>query len=99
MKYFLLWNKKTNRMLIDTRVRQGWKTEQKTEATSWLEAKKNFGLELTPLQKEILDAKDDRVEIGRRIIRHQQNAGTELWPADGKLLDWSQALADTGECV
>ena len=70
MKYFLLWNKTTNQMMIDTRVRKGWTTEKKTEAESWLEAKQKLGLELTPLQKDILDAKNDRAEISRRIVRH-----------------------------
>ena len=82
MKYFLLWNERTNKMMIDTRVRKGWKTQERTEADSWLEAKQNFGFELSPLQKEILYAKDDRTKISRRIIRHQQNARTELWPTD-----------------
>ena len=87
MKYFLLWNKRTNQMMIDIRVRKGWKTQERTEADSWLEAKQNFGFELSPLQKEILDAKDDRTKIGRRIVRHVQNAGSELWAADSKLFD------------
>ena len=68
MKYFLLWRKSDNHMMIDTRVRKGWKTQERTEADSWLEAKQNFGFELSPLQKEILDAKDDRTKIGRRIV-------------------------------
>ena len=99
MKYFLLWNERTNKMMIDTRVRKGWKTQERTEADSWLEAKQNFGFELSPLQKEILDAKDDRTEIGRRIIRHQQNARTELWPTDSELFNRFEALEDSGECV
>ena len=99
MKYFLLWNERTNKMMIDTRVRKGWKTQERTEADSWLEAKQNFGFELSPLQKEILDAKDDRTEIGRRIVRHQQNARTELWAAYSKLFDRLEALEDSGECV
>ena len=37
MKYFLLWRKSDNRMMITDHVRKGWKTEQKTEADSWLE--------------------------------------------------------------
>ena len=99
MKYFLLWNKRTNKMMIDTRVRKGWKTQERTEADSWLEAKQNFGFELSPLQKEILDAKDDRTKIGRRIVRHVQNAGSELWAAYSKLFDRLEALEDSGECV
>ena len=99
MKYFLLWNERTNKMMIDTRVRKGWKTQERTEADSWLEAKQNFGFELSPLQKEILDAKGDRTEIGRRIVRHQQNARTELWAAYSKLFDRLEALEDSGECV
>lgn len=71
MKYFLLRNERTNKMMIDTRVRKGWKTRKRTEADSWLEAKQNFGFELSPLQKETLDAKNDSIEISRRIIRHQ----------------------------
>ena len=99
MKYFLLWNKRTNKMMIDTRVRKGWKTQERTEVDSWLEAKQNFGFELSPLQKEILDAKDDRTKIGRRIVRHVQNAGSELWAAYSKLFDRLEALEDSGECV
>ena len=99
MKYFLLWNKRTNKMMIDTHVRKGWKTEERTEAESWLEAKQKLGLELTPLQKDILDAKNDSIEISRRIIRHQQNARTELWPTDSELFDRLEALEDSGECV
>ena len=99
MKYFLLWNKRTNKMMIDTRVRKGWKTQERTEADSWLEAKQNFGFELSPLQKEILDAKDDRTKIGRRIVRHVQNAGSELWAPDSNLFDGLEALEDSGVCV
>ena len=99
MKYFLLWRKSDNRMMIDDHVRKGWKTEQKTEADSWLEAKQNFGFELSPLQKEILDAKDDRTKIGRRIVRHVQNAGSELWAADSNLFDGLEAFEDSGVCV
>ena len=99
MKYFLLWNKRTNKMMIDTRVRKGWKTQERTEADSWLEAKQNFGFELSPLQKEILDAKDDRTKIGRRIVRHVQNAGSELWAADSELFDRLEALEDSRVCV
>lgn len=99
MKYFLLCRKSDNRMMIDTHVRKGWKTEERTEAESWLEAKQNFGFELSPLQKEILDAKDDRTKIGRRIVRHVQNAGSELWAADSELFDRLEALEDSGECV
>lgn len=99
MKYFLLWNERTNKMMIDTRVRKGWKTEQKTEASCWLEAKQNFGFELTPLQKEILDAKGDRTEIGRRIVRHKQDARTELWAPDSNLFDGLEAFEDSGVCV
>ena len=99
MKYFLLWRKSDNRMMIDTRVRKGWKTQERTEADSWLEAKQKLGLELTPLQKDILDAKNDSIEISRRIIRHQQNAGSELWAADSELFDRLEALEDSGECV
>ena len=99
MKYFLLWNERTNKMMIDTRVRKGWKTQERTEADSWLEAKQNFGFELSPLQKDILDAKNDSIEISRRIIRHQQNARTELWPTDSELFNRFEALEDSGECV
>ena len=99
MKYFLLWNKRTNQMMIDTRVRKGWKTQERTEADSWLEAKQKLGLELTPLQKDILDAKNDSIEISRRIIRHQQNARTELWAPDSNLFDGLEAFEDSGECV
>lgn len=99
MKYFLLWNKHTNKMMIDTRVSKGWKTQEKTEAESWLEAKQNFGFELSPLQKEILNAKNDRTKISRRIVRHVQNAGSELWAADSELFDRLEALEDSGVCV
>ena len=99
MKYFLLWRKSDNRMMITDHVRKGWKTQERTEADSWLEAKQNFGFELSPLQKEILDAKDDRTKIGRRIVRHVQNAGSELWAADSELFDRLEALEDSGECV
>lgn len=99
MKYFLLWCKSDNRMMIADHVRKGWKTEQKTEASCWLEAKQNFALELTPLQKEILDAKGDRTEIGRRIVRHKQDARTELWAPDSNLFDGLEAFEDSGVCV
>lgn len=99
MKYFLLWRKSDNRMMITDHVRKGWKTEQKTEASCWLEAKQNFGLELTPLQKEILDAKGDRTEIGRRIVRYKQDARTELWAPDSNLFDGLEAFEDSGVCV
>ena len=99
MKYFLLWNERTNKMMIDTRVRKGWKTQERTEADSWLEAKQNFGFELSPLQKEILDAKDDRAKIGRRIVRHKQDARTELWAPDSNLFDGLEAFEDSGVCV
>ena len=85
MKYFLLWNDQSNRMMIDHRTHPGWKVEKKTEADSWLEAKQKFGMELTTLQKEILNAKGNRAEISRRIIRHEQNAGAKLWSPDSRV--------------
>lgn len=99
MKYFLLWNKQTNAMVIDTRVRAGWKTENKVEASSWIEAKKLLGFELSPLQQRLLDEKDNRAEISRRTIQHKQDARTELWPTDSELFDRLEALEDSGECV
>lgn len=70
MTYHLLWNKRTNRMMIDNRIHDGWVVEKSTKANSWLEAKQKFGLELTPLQKDILNAKNDSAEISRRVIQH-----------------------------
>ena len=99
MKYFLSWNERTNKMMIDTRVRKGWKTQERTEADSWLEAKQNFGFELSPLQKGHPRCENDSIEISRRIIRHQQNARTELWPTDSELFNRFEALEDSGECV
>lgn len=99
MKYFLLWNKQTNAMVIDTRVRTGWKTENKVEASSWIEAKKLLGFELSPLQQRLLDEKDNRAEISRRTIQHKQDAGAELWLAHRELLDGIEALQAAGERV
>ena len=99
MTYFLLWNKQTNRMMIDACMHAGWKKENSVEASCWIEAKKLFGFELSPLQQRMLDEKDNRVEISRRIIQHQQDAGAELWAAHRELLDGVEALQAAGERV
>ena len=80
MTYYLLWNQRTNRMMIDDRVHDGWEVQNSVEADNWIKAKKKFGFEFTSLQKEILDAKDDRAEISRRVVRHVQNAWSQLRP-------------------
>lgn len=80
MTYYLLWNQRTNRMMIDDRVHDGWEVQNSAEVDNWIKAKKKFGFELTSLQKEILDAKDDRAEISRRVVRHVQNAWSKLRP-------------------
>ena len=99
MKYYLLWNKQTNRMMIDSHTHAGWKKENSIEASCWIEAKKLFGFELTPLQQRMLDEKDNRAEISRRTIQHKQDAGAELWLAHRELLDGIEALQAAGECV
>ena len=96
MKYYLLWNKTTNRMMIDSRTHAGWKNEKSVEASCWIEAKKLLGFELSPLQQRLLDAKDNRAEISRRTIQHKQDAGAELWLAHRELLDGIEALQAAG---
>lgn len=96
MKYFLLWDKSTNNMIIDTHVRKGWKTEKIVVAESWLEAKKEFGFDLSPLQQRILSEKNNSAEVGGRVVGHQQIAGIEFWLADSELQDRREAGETAG---
>ena len=58
MKYYLLYNETTNRLVIHNKAWHGWKIQKTTIARSWIDAKKRFGFELTALQ-ELIYAKDD----------------------------------------
>ena len=54
MKTFYLQDcEKQNRMIIHSEELTGCVTDRTTQASSWLQAKKNLGFELTPMQEEL----------------------------------------------
>jgi hypothetical protein len=99
MTYLLLWNEVTNRMVIDIIKITGYEVQKETQAASWIEAKKKFGFELTPLQQRMLDAKSNSHQAGGGLVRHEQDAGALIRATYGELPDGCEALEDTGVCV
>lgn len=107
MIYYLLWHPKTNRLVIDKAKLVGYEVQKKTDAGCWIEAKKKLGFELTALQQEMLDAKNNSNQVGRGPVRHVENAGTKLRSSDRQLqnrreagsnieLDLQQVLREEG---
>ena len=54
-EYLLQDCPKEQRFIIDEKTHPGCTTEKVTHASCWIEAKKNFGFDLTPVQKDLLD--------------------------------------------
>lgn len=52
--YFWMDVPSQGRMVIDDNRWPGAEVAEETQANSWLEAKRNFGLELTPMQEKLL---------------------------------------------
>lgn len=98
-KFYLLWHSVTNRMVIDRTKLKDYEVQKKTDALCWIEAKKNFGFELTPLQQEKLNAKSNSYQAGRRLLRDIKDAGAELWSTDGSVQDGVEIGEDAGNCV
>lgn len=98
--YYLLFNEKTNRLVIDScKSLAGYVVQNKVSASCWIEAKKLLGFELTPLQQEMLNEKNNRDKAGRRAVRHKQDAGAELRAAYSELQDGLEAGEDSGDSV
>ena len=91
MKFYLLWNPKTNRIVIDKTALSGHEVQKETNASCWIDAKRKFGFELTALQQEMLNAKNNSDKASGRAVGHQQDAGAKLRVADGELQDWVKA--------
>jgi hypothetical protein len=96
MKFYLLWNPKTNRIVIDRTVLKGHEVQKETTASCWIDAKRKFGFELTPLQQEMLHEKSNSSQAGRRFVRHLKDAGAELRLTDDELSDGSEVGEDSG---
>ena len=98
-KFFLLWDPVTNRVVIDRERLKKHEVQEETEASSWIEAKRNYGFELTPLQRERLNEANNRTQAGRRLLRDLEDARDELRAADLSLQDGGKADADSGNGV
>lgn len=97
MKFFLLSENKTGRLVIDTDGKSQSHVVQGTmTASCWIDAKRKFGFELTPLQQVLLDEKNNRLKAGRRTVGHVKDAGEKLRIADSKLPDWIKAGFEEG---
>jgi hypothetical protein len=55
MNYYLMENVAERRMMIDSKPHAGCPVCDTTTAGSWIEAKKNFGFELTGVQAMMLE--------------------------------------------
>ena len=96
--YYLLFNEKTNRLVIDScKSLPGYVVQRHTKASCWIEAKKLLGFELTALQQEMLNEKNNRDSAGRRSVRHKQDAGAELRSAYLEMQDRGEIGSDTGD--
>ncbi len=92
MKFYLLSEIQTGRLVIDSTIEPRKHVEQRTTTAScWIDAKRKFGFELTPLQQVILDEKNNRLKAGRRPVGHIEDAGAKLRIANSKLPDWVKA--------
>lgn len=97
MKFYLLWNEATNRLVIDrSKDLKGYVVQKETTASCWIDAKRKFGFELTPLQQEMLNEKNNSLKAGRRFVRHLKDAGTEFRNPDSELPDGFEAGEDSG---
>jgi len=92
MKFFLLTEQQTGRLVIDSDNKLcGHIVERETTASCWIDAKRKFGFELTPLQQVLLDEKNNRLKADRRTVGHVEDAGPKLRIANSKLPDWVKA--------
>lgn len=98
-KFFLLWDPVTNRIVIDREHLKGHDVQAETEANSWIEAKRDFGFELTPLQRDRLNEANNRNQAGRRLLRDLKDARDELRAADLSLQDGGEVDADSRDGV
>lgn len=97
MKFYLLWNEATNRIVIDRSPDlKGYAVQKETTASCWIDAKRKFGFELTPLQQEMLNEKNNSHQAGRRFVRHLKDAGTEFRNPDSELPDGFETGEDSG---
>lgn len=95
--YHLLWHPETNRMVIDDHIIKGYESQKTTRAASWIDAKKRFGFELTPLQQEMLNAQNDRDKASRGVVKNIKDARPKLRSPDRQLLDRSEAGGSSRE--
>lgn len=98
MKFYLLSEILTGRLVIDsTDESRKHVVERTTTASCWIDAKRKFGFELTPLQQVMLDEKNNRLKTCRGPVGHVEDAGAKLRIANSKLPDWVKAGFEEGD--
>jgi beta-N-acetylglucosaminidase len=95
--YHLLWHPETNRLVIDDHIIDGYESQKTTRAVSWIDAKKRFSFELTPLQQEMLNAQNDRDKANRGVVKNIKDAMSKLRSSDRQLLDRSEVGGSSRE--
>lgn len=91
--YHLLWHPGTNRLVIEQRILSGYESQKTVRASSWIDAKKRFGFELTALQEEMLNAQNNSHKVSRGTVHNIKDARSKLRAANRQLFDRSE----TGE--
>lgn len=97
--FHLLWHPDTNRLVIDGRILPGYESQKTVRASSWIDAKKRLGFELTALQNEMLNAQNNRNEANRGVVKNLENARVKFRPANYQLPDRGETSEDSRECV
>ena len=76
--YHMLWSSDTNRIIIHTTVLSGYISQRTVRASCWIAAKKKLGFDLTPLQEEMLNAKNNSAAPHRGTVVNLKDARTKL---------------------
>jgi len=95
--YHLLWHPEQNTLVIDDHVKVGYESQKHVRATCWIHAKQKLGFDLTPLQKEMLDEKNNRNKTNRGTVANIEDARKKLRPADVRVSNWRETGPDTGD--
>lgn len=97
--YHLLWHPGTNRLVIEQRILSGYESQKTVRASSWIDAKKRFGFELTALQEEMLNAQNNSHKVSRGTVHNIKDARSKLRAADRQLPDRSEVGEGSRERV
>lgn len=89
--FHLLWHPDTNRLVIGGRILPGYESQKTVRASSWIDAKKRLGFELTALQNEMLNAQNNRGKADRGVVRNLEDARVKFRPANQHLPDRGEA--------